>query len=312
MQPSNPYASFVDQITQKLADPDEATRLRQKRQALLTGLCTTLVDWYRPSEGVITPEMVAAAKVAILDELGALAIEALPQAELTLRGAAIRNRIFAPYVWRQQELVAHQNEQQQQDALRIQHEASIRARQLKRKAMLIELGITRALQSASSRGILHRALVVLEWEVRARLEAWLVGDETDSQVDETIEAAIDRPLLEWEARVEQYQSAQRQRIMDHCLTVALPVVEAAVPWVKAVVVRTICETLGMQSPPSSPRNEAGASSTNEAAPDNSDAPTPRQVRRRRVSPASPPMDRGEASATQTAPSASSEKWTASN
>jgi hypothetical protein len=38
--------------------------------------------------------------------------------------------------------------------------------------------------------------VALEWEVRARLEALLVGDETETQVDETIEASIDWPLLE--------------------------------------------------------------------------------------------------------------------
>jgi hypothetical protein len=152
--------------------------------------------------------------------------------------------------------------------------------------MLIELGVTRALKSASSRGIPSRALVLLEWEVRARLEALLVGDETETQVDETIESSIDRPLLEWEARVEQYQSAQRQRILDKCFTAAMPVVVAAVPWVKEVVVRKICETLGMQPPPSSPPNEASAATGQAATTDKSDGPTPRPVRRRRVRPAS--------------------------
>ena len=237
-------------MTAQLAGPDEATRLKQKRESLLAGLCTTLVDWYCPLEGVVTAEMAVAAKVALRDELGTVAIDEMPQAELTLRGTAIRNRIFAPYVRRQQELVARQNERQQQDTLRRQQESGLRARHATRKTALIELGITRALQSASSQGFPHRAFVVVEWEIRARLEAWLVGDETESQVDETIEAAIDRPLLEWEARIEQFQSAERQRVLEKCLTVALPVVEAAVPWVKNIVVNYICTTLGM--PPVSP------------------------------------------------------------
>jgi hypothetical protein len=270
------------QMTRHFAGPDEATRVKQKREALLAGLCASLVDWYCPREGVVTPEMTVAAKVAILDELGTVAIEDLPQAELTLRGTAIRNRIFAPSLRRQQQQGARQNERQQQNATRSQLEASIRARQLKRKAMLIELGVTRALKSASSRGLPSRALVLLEWEVRARLEAMLVGDEMETQIDETIEASIDRPLLEWAARVEQCQSAQRQRILEKCLTAAMP----AVPWVKEVDVKKICETLGMQPPPSSPPNEASAAAEHEAAPDSSDAPKPRSVRRRRVHPAS--------------------------
>lgn len=86
--------------------------------------------------------------------------------------------------------------------------------------------------------------------------------------------------------MEQYQSAQRQRILDKCFTAAMPVVVAAVPWVKEVVVKKVYETLGMQPPPppSSPPNEASAEAEHEAAPDSSDAPTPRPVRRRRVPP----------------------------
>jgi len=284
--PADLLTNLMAQMTRQFAAPDEATRVKQKREALLSGLCTNLVDWYRPLEGVVTPEMAVAAKVAILNELGALAIEDLPHAELTLRGTAIRNRIFAPYLRRQQEQGALKNKRQQQDATRSQQEANIRARQLKRKTMLIELGVTRALKLASSRGIPSRALVVLECEVRIRLEALLVGDETETQVDETIEASIDRPLLEWESRVEQFQSAQRQRLLEKCFTAAMPVVVAAAPWVKEVVVKKICETLGMQPPPSSPPNEASAATEHEAAPESSDAPTPRPVRRRRVPPAS--------------------------
>jgi hypothetical protein len=281
-------------MTAQLAGPDEASRLKQKRESLLAGLCTSVVDWYYPLEGTVTAEMAVSAKVAIRDELGTVAIDEMPSAELTLRGTAIRNRIFAPYVRRQQELVGRQHERQQRDAQRRQQESGIRTRHATRKTALIELGIIRALKAASSRGIPRRVLVVLEWEVRARLEALLVGDETESQVDETIAAAIDRPLLEWVARVEQVQSAQRERVLDHCLTAALPVVEAAMPWVKNVVVSYLCETFGMQPPPASPPNEASASSMNEAAPDRPDTPTPRPVRRQRVHPVSPSMDHKEA------------------
>jgi hypothetical protein len=254
--------------------------------------------------------MAVAAKVAIRDELGTVAIHEMPPAELTLRGTAIRNRIFAPYVRRHQEQAARQHERQQHDTQRRQQESGIQARHAIRKAALIELGITRALGSASSRGIPRRVLAVLEWEVRARLEALLVGDETESQVDETIEAAIDRPLWEWGARVEQVQSAKRERIVDHCLTAALPVVEAAVPWVQKVVVNYLCETLGMPPSPPSFAREASAPPTNEAAPESPDAPTPPPVRRRRAYPVSPPMDCKEAiSSSESAPSTSTESRT---
>lgn len=304
--PSDLMTHLVAQMTAQVAGPDEATRLKQKRESLLAGLCTTLVDWYCPLEGVVTAEMAVAAKVAIRDELGTVAIDEMPSAELTLRGTAIRNRIFAPYVRRHQEQVARQHERQQQDAQRRQHESGIQARHTIRKTALIELGITRALESASSRGIPPRVLVVLEWEIRARLEALLVGDETESQVDETIEAAITRPLLEWETRVERFQSAERQRVLEKCLTAALPVVEAAMPWVKDVVVKCIYDTLGM--PPASPSSarEPSASSTNEAPPDRPEGPTPRRVRRCRVYPASPTMDRDEAAAPESAPTTSSD------
>jgi hypothetical protein len=305
-------AHLVAQMTVQLAGPDEGTRLRQKREAVLTGLCNSLVDRYRPLEGVITPEMAVAAKVALLDELGTMAIDEMSQAELTLRGTAIRNRIFAPDMLRQQELVARQNERQQQDTLRRQQESGLRARHATRKIALIELGITRALQSASSRGFPQRLLVVLEWEIRARLEAWLVGDETESQVNEIIEAAIDRPLLQWEARIEQFQSAERQRVLEKYLTVALPVAEAAVPWAKNIVVNYICTTLGMPPSPPSSAPEASASSTNEAAPEHPEGPTPRPVRRRRVYPSSPTTDRGEAADPESAPSTSSDTRTAAS
>lgn len=304
--PADLMAHLVSQMTAQLAGPDESTRLKQKRESLLAGLCTSVVDWYYPLEATVTAEMAVAAKVAIRDELGTVAIDEMPPAELTLRGTAIRNRIFAPYVRRQQELVARQHELQQQDAQRRQEESGIQARHAIRKTALIELGITRALESATSRGIPQRALGVLEWEVRARLEAWLVGDETESQVNEILEAATDRPLLELETRIEQIQNAERQRVLEKCLTVALPVVEAAVPWLQEVGLKYICDTLGMPSASPSSAREPSASSTNEAPPDRPEGPTPGRVRRCRVYRASPTLDGGEATATESASSTSSD------
>ena len=121
-------STLLDQITRQCAGPDEATQLKQKREALLAGLCANLVDWYYPVESVVTPDMAAAAKVAILDELGVLPIETLSQTELTLRGTAIRNRVFGPYLRRQQEQAERQQERQQQDALRRQGESDTRSR----------------------------------------------------------------------------------------------------------------------------------------------------------------------------------------
>jgi hypothetical protein len=297
-------------MSAQFAGPDEATRLRQKRESLLTLLLANLIDWYRPLEGVITPAMVAAGKVAILDELRPQPIEDLSHAELTLRGEVIRNRVFAPFLREQQAELRKQQEVKQLEKLRVEQHIDTQARRTMRKTTLIELGISRALQSASSRGFPPRVLVVLEWEIRARLEVLLVGDETKSQVDETIEAAITRPVLEWERRIEQSQSAERQRILEKCFTVALPAVEAAVPWVQEVVVNYICTTLGMPPSPPSTAREASTSSTNEAPPDRPEGPTPRQVRRPRVRPSSPPMDCKEAIApSESAPSTSTESRT---
>lgn len=276
-------STLADQITRQFAGPDEATQLKQKREALLAGLCANLVDWYYPVERVVTPEMAVEAKVAIRDELGVLPIEALSQTELTLRGTAIRNRVLAPYLRRQQEQAERQQERQQQDALRRQGESDTRSRRLTRKTALIELGVTRAFKSASSRGLSGRTLALLEWEVHARLETWLVGDETEQQVDEIIEAAIERPLLEWQARAEQCRIAKRERILNHCLTLALPVVEAAVPWATETLINKVCEILGVQPPPrpTAPAAEASASSEHERAAEHPEGPPPRPIRRGR-------------------------------
>jgi hypothetical protein len=47
--------------------------------------------------------MAAAAKAAIWEELASLRIEELSDRELTIRGEAIRNRTFAPYLREQRE-----------------------------------------------------------------------------------------------------------------------------------------------------------------------------------------------------------------
>ena len=307
---SEVVAKFATQMATHFAGPDEATRRKQKRESLLTLLLVHLVDWYRPVEGVVTPAMAAAAKVAILDELRTQPLEDLSHAELTLRGQVIRNRVFAPFLREQQVELKQQLEVQQLEKLRAQQHTDAQARRTTRKTTLIELGISRALQSASSRGLPPRVLVVLEWEIRGRLEALLVGDETESQVDETIEAGINRPLLEWEGRVEQYQSAERQRVLDKCLTVALPVMEAAAPWVQDVVVKYICDMLGMSPAPPFSARERSTSSTTEAPPDRSEGPTAGQVRRPRVHSSSAPIDGKEAIAPyELAPSTSTESRT---
>jgi hypothetical protein len=308
--PADLVADLMAQMTAQFAGPDEVIRLKQRRESLLALLLANLVDWYRPPEGVVTSEMAAAAKVAILDELRTQPIEDLSHAELTLRGEVIRNRVVAPFLKEQQRELKKQKEVIQREKLRAQKHSDTQARQTTRKAALIELGTGRALQLASSRDFPPRVLVVLEWEIRARLEVLLVGDETESQVDETIEAAIGLPISEWEARVEQSEIAERQRVLEKCLTIALPVVEAAVPWVQEVVVNYIWTMLGR--PPSSPSSahDPSASSMNEAAISRPEGVRTRRIQRPRVRPSSAPLDGKEAIAPgELAPSAESRTGT---
>jgi hypothetical protein len=247
--PSALFTNLMDEMIRSVSGPDEATRRREKREALLAGLCSRIVDWYRQPDGLVTPEMAVAAKVAIRDQLGALPIEELSHAELSLRGEAIRNGVFGPYLRRQQAHAEHQKQRQHHDGLRTKQEADRRARQMTRKTALLELGVIRALKVAAAHGLPAPAVALVEWEARARLEALLVGDETAEQVEEIIEAAIERPLLECEIRVERLRSAKRERILDQCLTLALPVAEAAWPWVKDTVLTKVCETFGLNPTP---------------------------------------------------------------
>lgn len=297
VRPSDPFASFMEQFAHQFAGPDEATRLKQTREAVLAGLCATLVDWYRPREGVVTSEMAVAAKVALMDELGILPIEELSPTERALRAEAIRNRVLAPYFRTQKEQLAHQKEQleqqkelRRQEALQIQREAATRARLVTRKATLMEIGVARAVKALPSRSVLARRVALFEWEVRERLDILLVGDETERQVEEAIEAAIQGPLLEWDKRLEHARLAKRHRIVNQCVTLAVPLVEAALPWVTATVIKKFREKFGMPPSPQATAapTQADASSEKPAPSSSQAGTTPHPIRRTRPGPSTAP------------------------
>jgi hypothetical protein len=186
--------------------------------------------------------MAVAAKVAILDELGALQVEMLSTTERNLRAEAIRNRIFAPYLQQQQESLERQTDKQQKQTLRCREASETQLRRTKRKAVLVELGVARALRLAKDHRLTGHAVAVAEWEVRSRLEILLVGDETESQVDEAIEASVEPPILEWVARLEQRKQAKEAQILDECLALGLLLAHAAWPWMKGPAVHTASAT----------------------------------------------------------------------
>jgi hypothetical protein len=271
-----PPSYVVGQNASTNTELNQAAQLKQKRDALLTALCTRLVDWYRAPEGVITSDMAVAAKVAIFDELGTLPIEELSQTELNLRAESIRNRIFAPYmraqqeqIERQQEHLERQKDSQHQEALRRQEASETESRRAKRKATLIELGVARALRLAHVHGIRGRALVVLDWQVRSRLEILLVGDETESQVEDTIEASIEPPILKWAARLEEMQQAKQGRMLDECLSLALLVAQAAWPWMKDSVANTPQANDGSTAPTNVKPDQAPDVSSSSSTPGSS-------------------------------------------
>ena len=284
---ANPFADLVTQIAQQCAGPDELTKRGQKRQAVLADLCSKLVDWYCSPDATISQEMAVAAKVAILDQMGTLPIEDMSPTELTLRGTAIRNRVFGPYLQQQLQQRNREREGREKESRRAQELAAVQRRQATRKAVLIEQGVTRALKSTTAQGLARHALVLLEWEVRERLNLLLVGDETECQVGETIDAAIERPLYELAAQTEREEHVTRERLLNKCLTFALPLAEAAWPWVETVVAATVGEMCGghtsadstaAEPPPSSPSTQEAK--TAEPAP-------PRPVRRRQSAPEPP-------------------------
>jgi hypothetical protein len=283
---ANPFAGLTEQILRQCAGPDEATRVKDHRNAVLMTLCSDVIDWYRPQDGVVTPDMAVAAKVAILDELGTSAIETIPQTELTLRATAIRNAVLAPYFRAQKQAREREQELRQEEGQRVQKQVAAEERRSRRKAGFVALGVGRALHAAKARDFPHHALVMLEWEVGERLNTLLVGDETEQDIEHVIEASLDRPLLQWGQRLEHARVARRERMINHCLTASLPIVNAALPWMQEVIVKKVCETFGVQ--PSPAASEAREATETEESP--SDEPAPCPVRRRRKASVSPNMD----------------------
>jgi hypothetical protein len=286
---ANPFTDLATQIAQQFAGPDESTRLRQKREAVLAELCSRLVDWHYSPDGTITQDMAVAAKVAILDEIGALPIENMSPTELTLRGTAIRNRVFAPYLERQLEQKKRERDVQHKETRTAQKAAAAQRRRTIRKTVLIERGVTRALKSGSSQGLTGHALVLLEWEVRERLDLLVVGDETEHQADETMEAALERPLFELASKKEQLERAQYERILDQCLTYALPLAKATLPWIETLVVARVLEMFGFHPSADSTPTESPTSSSDCQEEKTTETAPPRSVRRRRRAP-EPPIE----------------------
>lgn len=95
--PLHPLVDVMNDMVKRVQRDIESTRLTQNRETLFAMLGSTLADRHCPLEGVITPEMAVAAKVAFRDELGPLPIESLSQTECFLRAESIRNRLWAPY-----------------------------------------------------------------------------------------------------------------------------------------------------------------------------------------------------------------------
>jgi hypothetical protein len=298
--PLHPLVDLMNDMVKRVQSDTESTRLKQNRETLFAMLGTTLVDRHCPLEGVITPEMAVAAKVAFLDELGPLPIEALSQTECLLRAESIRNTVWAPYFRMQQEQLEHQKAQldrqkecQRQEVLRMQEDAAIQASRMKRKATFMELGVAEALKVFRSRGFADRGLGLFEWEIRGRLDILLTGDETEGGADKAIEAAIQGPMLEREQKEEQARRATRHRIVNQCVTLVVPVVEAALPLVTATVIKKFYETFGRQpSPgPTAPTKDADASPEKSSSPASPGVPTPDPVPTRQMRSADPIVDR---------------------
>ena len=277
MIPMDFLAMLQDHAAPSVATPDDAARRKKKREALISELCCIYVDCYRPVEGVIAPDMVVVAKVAITDELGMLPVEELPQTELALRAQAIRNRTWGPYFRAQKQQLEHKKEQRQQEMLRLRGDADAEAHRTTRKAVLMEIGVIRALKTFRSQGITtDRDLALFEWQVRGRLETLLGGGETECEADEAIKAAIEAPFLEWEKRRDQARLAKRQGIVTQCIKLALPVVEAAAPLLMAMVINKFREKPSAQpsTGPATPTKETTASSEKPSPPMNFSIPTP--------------------------------------
>lgn len=300
IMPPHPMADLMNFMVKQTHD-DDTTRLKQKRTALIAALCSE-IDRYRPQEGVLTPEMAAAAKVALIDELGNFPIEDFSPMERSLRAEAVRNHVLAPHFRTQKEQLTQQEDQlERQEELRrqemrqIKQEAATQARRVTRKATLMEIGIARARKALPSSSIVDPRVALFEWEVRERLDILLVGDETEQQAAEVIEAAIEGPLLEWNKRLEQARLATRQHIVNQCVTLAKPLVEAALPWVTATVIKKCRETFGVSpSPqPTAHSKQAAASSETPTPSSSQDGREPHPIRDTQPGLSTPPVNPDE-------------------
>jgi hypothetical protein len=108
-------------------------------------------------------------------------------------------------------------------------------------------------------------------------------------VNETLDAAIERPLYEWAARTEQAAHATRERLLNKCLTFAFPLAEATWPWVTTVVAAKVGEMCGGPTSADSAAAEPPPSSTSTQEAETAETAPPRPVRHRRAAP-EPPID----------------------
>ena len=204
--------------------------------------------FYRVGAGEVTPDMRSAAKVAITDELKKWPLETLRWEEIVMRAEATRDRIWAPYWTRQQEERAHEADREaRRREAQLQELERLRKR-MRRRAILIEQGLYQAQDAAEQGGFPPAVREAVLIEIRTRLEATLTGDETAQEAREAIDAMVLPPVLEWTRRLDARREAQRTEQWARVLSLSLPLVEAALPWVEHKVVESVCDWLGLKRP----------------------------------------------------------------
>ena len=153
----------------------------QQRETLIRNVRTHVVDHYSANGHLITPSMRAEAKMLITDELRTLPLEQMPYDELLFRAEVLRNRCWAADLVtnqkRQSEAEAHKAQRDKELIQQVQLERKTR----RRRACLIEHGVLRARERALELDLPSAALELLNVEVRARLEATVIGDETSKR-----------------------------------------------------------------------------------------------------------------------------------
>ena len=226
-----------------------AAQVDYAREELLQRARMQVVDgFYRLGPGDVTPDMRSAAKVAITDELQKWPIETLRWEEIVMRAEATRDRIWAPYWTRQQEeRVRDADTEARRREAQLQELERLRKR-TRRRAILIEQGVYQAQDAAEKGGFPPAVREVVLIEIRTRLEATLTGDETANEAREAIDAMVLPPVLEWTRRLAAQREAQRTQQWARMLSLSLPVVEAALPWVEHQVVEHVCHWLDLKRP----------------------------------------------------------------